>query len=252
MVELENLQKVFLAHLQGKLTPIKHYVAKEQPGLAIYANAYHQRLREALDGDYPCLGLLLGDEQFNQLVSDYITYHPSSDPSLRWFGQHLPAFVREQAHYQAMPIVAELAEWEWRLRLAFDAAGSEIAVINHVQQLTADQWPTLRFELVPSLQLVSWQTNAVAVWQALEQQQTPPAIAEEHTDWIIWRKGLVTNFRSIHDDERAALTLTLQGHNFASLCEHLCQWHEPEAVTTRVVQLLQQWLSDELIKQVIS
>lgn len=252
MVELADLQKIFLGHLQGQSTPITNYVTKEQPGLAIYANAYQQRLTEALDGDYPCLGLLLGDTQFNQLVSDYIVHHPSSDPSLRWFGQYLPAFIREQVHYQSMPIVAELAEWEWRLRLAFDAAGSEIAVIDHVQQLTAEQWPTLQLELVPSLQIVSWQTNAVAVWQALEQQQTPPAIVEERTDWIIWRKGLVTNFRSVHKDERVALELSLQGHNFASLCEQLCQWHEPDVVATRVVQLLQQWLNDELIRKVIS
>ncbi|MDE1465259.1 DNA-binding domain-containing protein [Spartinivicinus poritis] len=247
---LANLQKEFLAFLQGKPSEVKHLVTTETPGLAIYKNAYSQRLKEALDTDFPCLGKLLGDDLYNQLIADYIKQMSSTDPSLRWFGSNMQCFLKHHPLFSKQPIVVELANWEWQLRAAFDAASSEVIAIEQLATIAPDQWSAIQLKLVPSLQVLQYQTNVVNIWQSLEADHTPPAVVQNTCYWLIWRKELVTQFRSVFKDEWQIIQLIIEGVTFAEVCEQLCQWHSPEQAPQRAAQIIQQLTNDQVVMSV--
>ena len=247
---LANLQKEFIAYLQGKQSEVAPLVTAETPGLAIYKNAYNQRLKEALDTDFPCLGKLLGDDLYDQLVTGYIEQMPSTNPSLRWFGNNMQCFLKNHPLFSKQPIVIELADWEWQLRSAFDSANSDIVQIEQVAAISPDQWPSIQLELIPSLRMLQYTTNVVKVWQALEADTPPPTITQSASNWLIWRKALVTQFRSVPEDEWHIIQLILEGITFAEMCEQLCQWHSSEQAPQRAVQIMQQLINDQLVKSI--
>ena len=74
--------------------------AKEQRKVlfGVYRNAYVARLAEILADDYEQLHAYLGDQAFAKLVKAYIDANPSDQRSARWFGRHLPDFVRESGN----------------------------------------------------------------------------------------------------------------------------------------------------------
>jgi hypothetical protein len=88
--------------------------AKEQKKIlfGVYRNAYVARLAEILGEDYEQVHAYLGDQGFARLVKSYIAANPSDQRSARWFGRHLPAYVRGSTAYPKHAEVAELAELE--------------------------------------------------------------------------------------------------------------------------------------------
>lgn len=219
-------------------------------GYQIYRHAYRARLAEALGNDFPCLSLLLGDQHWETLVKAYIRAHPSQYRSLRWFAQSLPAFVKENAPFSQQPIIGELADFEWQLRMAFDAADCETASMASLTAVPPEEWPELRLPPVPGLLILSHVYNSVAVWQALKDNRPPPAPqplpTPEH--WVIWRQERITRFQSVPEDEASGLRIIQDGGNFAALCEALAYWHEEERIPQRAIALVQGWLTAGMIQ----
>src|SRR5262245_41797708 len=55
--------------------------------LAVYARMYCARLVDVLREDYPRVAAVLGNDDFADLTHAYLAAHPSTHPSLRWFGR---------------------------------------------------------------------------------------------------------------------------------------------------------------------
>ena len=60
----------------------------------------------------------------------YIAANPSDRRSARWFGRHLPAFVRKNETYAKHREIAEIAELEKALADAFDAPDAELRSLS--------------------------------------------------------------------------------------------------------------------------
>src|SRR5512141_742854 len=121
---LDSLQDCFQAHvLTGKGAILAEISPDVRPSaaarLAIYANGYRLRLLEALSSDFPALHTLVGDELVEQIGRSYIDVHPSTHFSIRYFGQHLSAFLARTVPYADTPALSEMAALEWSLSLSF-------------------------------------------------------------------------------------------------------------------------------------
>ena len=217
--------------------------------LDVYANGYQLRLIEVLDADYPGLHVLSGDDLFDQLARAYIAVHPSELPNARWFGVHLPQFLASDAAFSAQTVLAEMASFEWSMNLAFDSADDPVLDITKLASLPVEAWSNLGFQLHSSLQRVELAWNVPAFWQAVTGEENPPmpVQASISVPWIVWRRELTTYFRSLETDEAAALEILRGGGNFATMCEVLCAWHEPEQVPTIAMTLLKGWINEGLI-----
>ncbi|MCG6862296.1 MAG: DNA-binding domain-containing protein [Chromatiaceae bacterium] len=255
MPGLTELQAAFKRHLVIGDTSVAALVVGTDrvdgdQRLAVYARAYRARLIEALATDYAALKVLLGEEGFSNLCHGYIDIHPSTHYSLRWFGQHLPAYVRRIRDRD--PHLAELAELEWTLAGAFDAADAPVIQISEVDKIPAEAWPSLRMRFHPSLNRLTFTWNVLDLWRTAKEEKPIPAPEQlpEPGDCLIWRDGLSTRYRSVEPDESAALDAAASGTAFAEICEGLIPWERAEQpVALRAASLLKTWLASGLVSE---
>ena len=82
MSALRDLQLGFMSFLQAQDGDFSDLVIGDETldtatRLEIYRNAYTTRLKKSIETDHPVLGVYLGDDLFDRLVSGYIALYPS-------------------------------------------------------------------------------------------------------------------------------------------------------------------------------
>jgi hypothetical protein len=255
MSTLLELQRSFQRHVVAGDAKIASQVLETErvpvaTRLAIYSNAYRLRLIEALGDSYSRLRELVGDEAFDALARRYIELNPSPYRSIRWFGDQMPALLASE--YSSQPWLHELARWQWEAALAFDGPNATPVTLDAFASVAPERWPQLTFAFHPTLQRLELATNAVALFKALsaEDLSTPdipaPQVGEPRA-WVIWRKKLATNFRSLEPAEAAALDSVIAGNTFQEMCERLCEHLDADAVPGAAASYLKGWASDEMI-----
>lgn len=106
--------------------------------LAVYGNAYGYRLIDALSENYPSVHTLLGDEDFYKMTYAYMEAYPSHHFSLRYFGHELEEFLK--TYIPEVPVLTEMARFEWALRKVFDAEDVAIITMDDLQEIPVEHW----------------------------------------------------------------------------------------------------------------
>ena len=254
MPTLIDLQSRFIDYLTGESNSLESSVVDQgnvsiEVRLNIYKNAYHIRLSQALETDHEILGLYLGDELFDRMAADFIDNYPSTYTSLRHFGNQLPEFLQAVETFNQYPVISELALFERRLLDVFDASEADRIPFSTLQKIPPEDWPDITFRFHPSTELFVSGWNCVEIWKALKDKRTPPtAINDDNGHWLLWR-GIdrLSEFRKLEEDEFAILSLGLEGHSFASMCESLLQWHKEEQAGMMSLQYLSTWFEQGII-----
>lgn len=221
-----------------------------EQGLAIYHHAYRARLLEALRGDYPAVHGWLGDQQFDALAGAYVDAHPSRHFSLRWLGAELANFIDGYLLAEQAAPLAELARLEWAFGLAFDAPAGQPLSLEQMAGLPAADWPSLQVRLLPSVQWQACGYNSLALWRSCKEQSGfPGSLALEQTQvCLIWRHGLISQYRSLEPAEAQALHgMAVAGWDFAELCLQLSELGDNAPL--QAASWLRQWLSDGLLQR---
>jgi len=221
--------------------------------LGIYRNAYCLRLIEVLRTDYEVLHAYLGDEHFDALAGGYIAAHPSTFRNVRWFGGKLVEFLRSMPRYARHPELAELAQFEWSLGLAFDSPDEDAVQFEEVAAVTPESWAELRFKLHRALRLLALHTNAVTIWMAIDKDNNPfePETFPEPVTWAVWRKQHSPCFRSLQADEAWALKAMISQASFGEICAGLCEWVAEDEAAARAAGLLRGWVEDGWIGELL-
>lgn len=257
MLSLKQLQEAFTEHVTTNNNVITDHVTgtKNVPKelrLDIYRNAYRERLIETLASDYEILAKLIGEDAFRRLCTTYIDNYPSSHYSLRWFGRHLSAFLGYSAEKGIHEWEAEMAQFEWTFIDAFDAANTITASEDDAAAIPPDAWPTLSVTFHPSVHILQLWWNTIELWQAAKNDKQPPdpVRLDQYSHCLMWRKDLITQYRTVESDEAAALTAALSGANFSDICGVLAEeLHDQEQVPMKVASYLKGWLTEGMLAQ---
>lgn len=75
----------------------------------------------------------------------------------------------------------------------------------------------------------------------------PPEAGEYPQAWVVWRQDLKNFFRSLSVDEAWALDAVRNGETFATVCEGLCEWIDPQNVALHAAGLMKQWITDSMV-----
>jgi hypothetical protein len=142
--------------------------------LGIYGDGYRSRLIEALQATYPVLANLLGEADFHTLGTAYVGAHESSFSSIRFYGDRLAQFLAAHADYSEVPLLAELASWEWAMAAAFDAADVSALEVTAFAQLPPQDWARLCFEWSPSVHVLKLEWNVPELWKAVTEDTERP------------------------------------------------------------------------------
>ena len=259
MSHLRDLQLRFqdyLVHgseaIEGDIISTENALAEHR--LGTYYNAYRIRLIDSLAVDFSALEQFLGRESFESMTLDYLLRHPSTQPSVRWFGQHLPTYLRDHAArgiaVEDAELVGELAQYEWLQTTVFDAADSPTLVqLEDMAQIAAEFWPGLTFEFKTALQWLDLHWNVPQIEHALDSGEPLPdkQRSEFPLRWLLWRRDFKTYWRSLEVHEAWALEQAVNGANFADICEGLLEWIDSEQVALTAAGFLKQWISDQLL-----
>ncbi|GAC1451885.1 MAG: hypothetical protein PVS2B3_03750 [Steroidobacteraceae bacterium] len=217
--------------------------------LGVYGAAYHARLTEALQANFPALAKLLDTHDFAALAAHYIAAHDSSFFSIRYYGHELPQFLGTHPDYAAAPVLAELARWEWAMTGAFDAADAAPLVHTDLARLSPQEWAQLRFTWHPSVARLDLLWNVAQLWQSLTDDAARPAasVNREPLPWLLWRQDLTTYFRSLPGTEARALDAARAGWPFGELCDLVCDEVGEAQAPATAATLLRGWIDAGLI-----
>jgi Putative DNA-binding domain len=225
--------------------------------LGIYGDGYRSRLIEALQASFPVLADLLGETDFEALAARYVSGHESTFFSIRYYGDRLADFLAGEAHYSQVPLLAELARWEWAMAAAFDAADAEPIDSSAFAQLAPQDWAELHFEWSPAVQVVELEWNVPQLWKAVT-EGTPrpePSLGSEAADagapravsYVIWRRELQIYFRPLAREEAQVIAAARGGHSFGELCVLLCEHLDESEAALHAAGYLRGWVESGLI-----
>ena len=165
-------------------------------------------------------------------------------------GAGLADYLQATAPWSEQPVLAELARFEWMLTVAFDASDEPALTFAELAALPPDEWPALSFRLHPSVHLLALTSNAPSLRKASDEQAALPDVtyAAKPRHWVVWRKELMSFYRSLDDAEAWALGALNEGADFTALCEGLCDWYKAEHAAPEAARMLRQWVEDGLLK----
>jgi len=218
--------------------------------LDVYRDGYALRLIEALTTDYPGLMAMAGPADFDHMARAYIAAHPSHHPSIRWFGKDVADFLGSTPPYSRTPAAAEMARFEWALGEAFDSPDATPVTADALVALPPEAWETLAFTPLPSLRRLTLEFDVPQAWQRREDVEPGNLEVERaarSVRWAIWRPELVSNFRSLDEDDAALLDALADGRTFPELCEAIAPITGEEQAPARAASLLRAWVEGGLI-----
>ncbi len=241
----DSFQRGILAGDDDILAEVKDSTKEKRTTLfGVYRNAYVARLAEIVGEDYEQLHAYVGDQAFAKLVKDYIAAHPSDQRSARWFGRHLPAFVRENSTYAKHPEIAEIAALEKALVDAFDAPDAEPLGIEALAAIPPESWPKLVFTPHPTVVRLTFKTNAADIWSALKTETAPPKPEHlpEPQAIVVWRQDFTSRFRPLSAEEAMMWDEAAKGVWFSVLCEMVATFAGEDEAELRAASYLKGWI----------
>jgi Putative DNA-binding domain len=255
--QLHDLQQNFMNYVLGEdsdmVEKIESTPALSAKGrLDIYATAYKLRLKEAITTDYDKLHSYLGDEQFDIVMERYIEKYPSHITNLRYYSISMTELLRDEAPFNQVPALAELATIEAAFADSFDAEDHRFVTINDLAELAAEAWVSLQLDFQKSVQILPMEYNSFTIWKALSAEKQPPEISKskQAVMWVLWRRAdLVSHYRALEEAEYAALELAIKGENFAVICERLLAFFSEEETPIKAVGFLESWIQEEMLAE---
>lgn len=149
-------------HITGnnRLSPVEQ--------LDVYREQFWLRHTSSLVEDFPGLGGILGQTDWERLVEEYLEEVAPTSWSLRDLGDRLPAFVDTRSWLEHAALCADMARLEWAYIEAFDAADAPSLDPHRLAAIPESAWDTARIVLSPALGLLALRYRVADLRRALK------------------------------------------------------------------------------------
>lgn len=213
----------------------------------IYANMYFYRILDALKEDFYATLAVVGDENFHNLVTDYLIHHPPTHYSIGEAGRFLAAFVRGHSLGRAHPYLADLAALEWAIIESFHADDPPSLDAETMRQIAPEKWPALRLATHPAVRLPTFDYRVDRLLAEVEggDKWHPPA--RERSPTLVWRNRSRVYYRALEISEFSALDTASSAATFAEICGRFASAMTGGDVASEINKKLSSWLGDGLL-----
>lgn len=245
---LPELQNLFQDRLLTGRADIEAHLASGGPFLKVYDHAYVARLLEVMGEDFPAVHTLLGDDEFADAAAAYVRGHPSQARSVRWLGAGFAAWLGVTAPWSDLPVLTDMAAFEWGLGLAFDAPDGDALGVAALAAVPPEAWPVLTFDFHPALNTAALTHDVAPFQQAVandrDPEAAPQAVPDAPQTWAFWRDGETcqVRYRALAAEEAAGLALLRAGGDFQTLCATLAETGDGDAAALHAAGYLRGWV----------
>ncbi|MES2207700.1 MAG: DUF692 family multinuclear iron-containing protein [Pseudomonadota bacterium] len=222
-IEQERLQNSILL---GDMYPIKpeewihskqEFAPAEQ--LGVYINAYHARLYEVVEVDYPVLKQYLGDEAFDALITSFINTVRSDHFNIGRFAAKLPNFL---ASYSSSDKFAyELCVLETQLSQLADAAETVALTAEHLAGFTSETLMDSILYPRQALQLFAFDYDVNHYYCAIQEETHTPEVFEKKSYLAIFRHEDIMWRMDLEKHEYQLLQMLFSGKTIGAALELL-------------------------------
>ncbi|MBK6298936.1 MAG: putative DNA-binding domain-containing protein [Sphingomonadales bacterium] len=220
---------------------------KRRRGFWVYQNNYRASLMACL-GEVSQTLSWIGDQAFRGVAARLIDDRPPDSWSLDHYAAHFPGALAE-----AMPEDPEVAELAMLEQALADAFVGQDAIALTPDQLAYIDWDTAMLRLVPTVQLLTINTNAAKIWTALCSGIEPPTatVLTTPATLLLWRAGHMSCFRSLDRIEYELISDMFSGLTFTDVCGRLVSaLGEAEGLMT-AGKWLARWAADGVLIKIV-
>jgi hypothetical protein len=273
MSELAELQRWVVRHLQSRralpqnealgaearrlLTGNDRLSPIEQ--LEIYREQFWLRHTASLVEDFPGVGGILGQEQWEALVEGYLAAESPRGWTLRELGRGFADHVERAADVPHRALVRDMARLEWCFIELFDAPERPPLDLGKLATLPPDTLETGQIVLSPALALLQVGYPVADLRRSLlEARATPGAavpIPEPREEWLVLYRGADRRLyhRPVGPEAYALLDALGRGLTLVDACQHALERApaHAERLQRHVGTWFQQWAKRGWIVDVV-
>ena len=206
-------------HLTGndRLSPVEQ--------LEIYREQFYLRHTASLVEDFPGVGGILGQDEWDKLVWDYLATHAPASYDLAELGAELAEFAATRDWLTPRGLVVDMARLEYAHLEVFaapDAAPLDPAKLAAVPE---DAWERARLVTDPGLRLLDLRYPVVELRRALvaareHGDDAPVALPEPRAGYVaVHRRKLAVFHDELAPDAFTLLTHLARGESLGAACE---------------------------------
>jgi hypothetical protein len=159
----------------------------------IYREQFWLRHTSSLVEDFPGVGGILGQEDWERLVEEYLEATPPLSHSLRDLGDVLPAFIEKLDWLPHRELCTDMARLEWAYVEAFDANDHPPLDPQKLANMPESAWETAKLVLHPSVRMLRVRYPVVALRQRIrksegsDEHEHIPIPASESHNLVVYR-----------------------------------------------------------------
>lgn len=186
----------------------------------VYRRGYSARLIGALEVDFPGLAHALGAAEFDDLCAAYVDAHPSRNPNLNAFSEHMVEFLDGRHDLEHREFARDLARLESAMLRAFHAEAADTLDPDAFSKMTPTQWGSLVIRTDPSLSLVESRYPVNRFLQAVFDESDPTIPEPDPSFTAVYRKDSRVWRTDLSHRGFATLSAIARGEPFARALEH--------------------------------
>jgi hypothetical protein len=194
MLTLDRLQHTIanavLGRAQFGLSPLLEAGSADPiRRLRVYQNNTLASLTSTLLAVFPVAARLIDERFFRYAASQFIRFHPPTEPRLVRYGAEFPNFLRTFEGLDEMPFVAETARLEWAIAEALDEASPAPLPLCALDSAGVE---TPQLVLQPSLRFIISHWPVLSIWSAHQEGGDIDgirAIGRRPERIALWRAG---------------------------------------------------------------
>ncbi|MCC6276432.1 MAG: putative DNA-binding domain-containing protein [Oligoflexia bacterium] len=217
--QLGRLQKEFWSHLQrqqSKLPSLINETAdfKANARANVYGTAYLVRLQKAIGVDFPILSRILGEDNLDSILEQYVLAHPSTSYTIRDASALLPKFLDTHTSTLDLPTWAsELAALEWALVDLFDYPDELKLTLSELSQIEPANWLGLTFKWASD---VRWLHSSYCFKDMLSIEDVHNPTFQQST-YRVWRNDEEVYWAALSGHEQQLYQLINEGRAFGEI-----------------------------------
>jgi len=198
-----------------------HLRARPLKRFNVYRNNIYASLVSVLQGRFPVVSRLIGEEFFSATARAYITAHPPVSPVLMRYGVGLADFLDAFEPVADVPYLGDIARLEWAWSEAYHAADFEPVSAEDFQQVPPDRAEDLKLTLHPSVHIVRSNFRVVTILSAHSGSDEPEPIdaGADGEDALIVRPHLAVEVRRLPAGGAAFISSLSQGQTLGQAAQ---------------------------------